>query len=171
MRAVESFLKKFLPPFFDTRSRDTWGANACSYARAFAIAVLLHATAVGMVYGLVLRRGSATPIVLRPRLDLATAAVQEAAAPEKPAGNTGRTAAQIERRIQERIARAGRGIPSGLSCTVNVRVDARGRVLRIWFVRASGDSRFDRYVTGAIRAASPLAPPPGRSILTFRFHT
>jgi TonB family protein len=48
----------------------------------------------------------------------------------------------------------------GLNAVVRVYIDGRGNVLRMNFVKASGNEAFDNYVKGTLQKSSPFAPPP-----------
>jgi colicin import membrane protein len=61
--------------------------------------------------------------------------------------------------------RANWGLPAflqgkNLRATIRMHLDARGNVIKMEFTKVSGNNMFDGYAEGAIRQASPFAPPP-----------
>ncbi|TAM11870.1 MAG: TonB C-terminal domain-containing protein [Nevskiaceae bacterium] len=83
-------------------------------------------------------------------------------APEKPTAPA--SAVPYKRAAEQKINRLWRGANHGVAanraCLVHVGVRADGTVVLARIARSSGSPAFDESVLRAVRASSPLLPPP-----------
>lgn len=132
------------------------------YAPDFALALIVHVAIMAPV-GIPLlvqwighRSGHNEPII-------ALLAEPEKKPPVKAVSHPPATV-PYQRVAEQKISQLWRGAHHGLAanrtCLVHVGVRADGTVLLARIARSSGSLRFDESVLQAVRASSPLMPPP-----------
>jgi TolA protein len=77
---------------------------------------------------------------------------------------TQRVVAAIRRKVERNWVRLT-SFPKGLRCTVQVELAEGGEVAQVKVIRSSGNAKFDRSVTAAVRKASPLPVPTDPQLL------
>ena len=81
----------------------------------------------------------------------------------KSKGIVNRHAVLISRKI-EKNWRQPLDVASNLSCRVNIKLQATGKVISVHIIESSGSLSFDRSVETAVRKASPLPVPEDREL-------
>ncbi|HET9579590.1 MAG TPA: cell envelope integrity protein TolA [Usitatibacter sp.] len=150
------------------------GFGPLGYGRALLCAGLLHAAVALLVIALsarVERLQAFAPAALTARLAAEPSEPPKkdpsvkAAAVRKPASAADEKFRQATgRKVLQHWSGPTSGLSQGLSCDLLVTVLADGTVEEVEITRSSGSGEFDRSVVKAVRAASPLPPPPAAEL-------
>lgn len=148
-----------------------------AYGTAFAYAGLIHIAIVAMLMAFSRTTGrmpAAIDAPLTARLETAQPEpISPGSGPARKKASHPKTAAAAlqerykgasTRKVLRRWTGPPAGISRGLSCQLHVKVRADGIVLEVEVGRSSGSEEFDRSAVAAVRAASPLGPPPASAV-------
>lgn len=134
------------------------------YLRAFIYSLMLHATLVGALTAGIWLPGLGEHFTI-----LRAVALTFVPEGQKKSGETQKKAetpvAEIIQRQVQRYWDPLPTIPTGLSCTVFVKLTLRGEVVDVQIIRSSGNALFDRSVESAVRKASPIEVPPDTPVV------